>query len=142
LHARLVDQRAYLLNRRATDETHARALALYQALPSADLHPFASYRRDAGLAYGYHRAGRADEALACARRACEHAGDGGYTRLRVMGLLLQARVLHATGDAATRGTLVARAHAIATRLEDDELLGRVARAQAAPAPHAQRESRP
>jgi hypothetical protein len=51
-------------------------------------------------------------------------------------------VLHATGDAATRGTLVARAHAIATRLEDDELLGRVARAQAAPAPHAQRESRP
>ncbi len=128
--ARIVDQRAYLLNRRGESPAHAQALALYETLPRADLHPFASYRRDAGLAYGYLRTGRGDEALACALRACEHAGDGGYTRLRVMGLLLQARVLGRDGGAA-RDAVLGRARAIAARLEDDELLGRVERAEGA-----------
>jgi hypothetical protein len=114
--ARIADQRAYQLNR-AGD--HAAALALYEALP-ADVHPFASYRRDAGLAYGAHRAGRTDDAIVLARRACEHAGDGGYTRLRAMGLLLLAKI---AGD---RGALE-RARAIAVRLGDDELLARADR---------------
>ncbi len=109
--ARLADQRAFQRNR-AGDYTAA--LALYEALPDADVHPFASYRRDAGVAYGLWRAGRGDEALARARRACDHAGDGGYTRLRAMGLLLVARI----GDDA--GAL-ARARAIAARLDDEEL---------------------
>src|SRR5205085_4830599 len=61
--ARLVDHRAYACNH-AGD--HAAALALYETLPAADTHPFASYRRDAGLAYGLYRAGRIDEALAIA----------------------------------------------------------------------------
>jgi tetratricopeptide (TPR) repeat protein len=115
--ARLADQRAFQLNR-AGD--HAGALALYQSLPAADAHPFASYRRDAGLAYGYLRTGRREQAIACATRAVEHAGDGGYVRLRVMGLLLQHKI---DGDAAH----LARARAIAERLEDGELLARVAR---------------
>lgn len=119
--ARLVDQRAFQLNYRGQ---HAAALALYQALPEADIHPFASYRRDAGLAFGYSRAGQVDAALACARRACDHAGDGGYTRLRVMALLLIARI---EGPPAASATLE-RARAIAERLEDQELLSRVQRA--------------
>lgn len=118
--ARLVDQQAYQCNRAGQ---HAGALALYESLPDSDDHPFASYRRDAGRAFGCLRAGRREEALRLALRACEHAGDGGYTRLRAMGLLLVARVLGAPdGD-----TALARARAIATRLGDGELLARVDR---------------
>lgn len=119
--ARLVDQRAFQLNRHGDP---AAALQLYEALPEADTHPFASYRRDAGLAFGYWRTGRKELALRCARRACEHAGDGGYVRLRVMALLLEARI---EGLPAAE-TTVARARAIAERLEDEELLSRVRRA--------------
>ncbi|KFE72485.1 hypothetical protein DB31_0748 [Hyalangium minutum] len=60
-----------------------------------------------------------------AQRACEHAGDGGYVRLRVMGLLMVARI---QGTPASASTL-ARAAAIAKRLEDPELWVRVERAQ-------------
>lgn len=120
--ARLADQRAYQHNR-AGD--HAAALALYAALPATDPHPFASYRRDAGLAYGYHRTGRAAEARALAERAIEHAGDGGYTRLRAMGLVMLARI--AGDEAALRDHALGRARAIALRLGDDELLARVAK---------------
>ena len=115
--ARHADQLAYQLNR---DGDHEAALALYEALPAADHHPFASYRRDAGRAFGWFRLGRPEEAHAFARRACDHAGDGGYVRLRAMGLLLLARIEGAAGKA-TR----ARARAIAIRLGDDELLARV-----------------
>jgi hypothetical protein len=118
--ARLLDQRAFQHNQRGD---HAAALALYRSLPEADVHPFASYRRDAGLAFGYLRAGQADAALLCARRACDHAGDGGYTRLRVMALLMIARI---EGPPAAGATL-ARARVIAERLEDEELLSRVDR---------------
>ncbi len=116
--ARLVDQRAYQLNRR---DDHAAALALYQTLPAGDVHPFASYRRDAGLAYGYFKTGRTADALSLVQRAIAHAGDGGYTRLRAMGLLMQARI---TEDAALRATSIERACTIARRLGDDELLVR------------------
>ncbi|MBZ5715944.1 hypothetical protein [Nannocystis pusilla] len=122
--ARLVDQRAFQLNR-AGD--HAAALALFESLPADDVHPFASYRRDAGRAFGCLRAGRREEALALARRACEHAGDGGYTRLRAMGLLLVARVQDGPAGATAR----ARARAIALRLDDGELLARVERQEQA-----------
>ncbi len=112
--ARLADQRAYQLNKAGE---HVAALAIYEALPLEDTHPFASYRRDAGLAYGLHRAGRASDAREIIERAIDHAGDGGYTRLRAMGLLMLARI---TGDS----TAIARARSIATRLGDDELLAR------------------
>ena len=118
--ARLVDQQAYQLNR-AGD--HAAALALYESLPAVDLHPFASYRRDAGCAFGCLRIGRQEDALRRALRACEHAGDGGYTRLRAMGLLLVAQIQGRPAGEAAR----ARARAIARRLDDGELLARVER---------------
>lgn len=118
--ARLVDQRAYQLNR-AGD--HAAALALFESLPAADVHPFASYRRDAGQAFGCFHVGRREQALDLALRACEHAGDGGYTRLRAMGLLLLARIQGPSAGAPAR----ARARAIAERLGDGELLARVER---------------
>lgn len=122
--ARLADQRAYQLNR--AGELHA-ALALYQALPEREVHPFASYRRDAGLAYGHHRLGERARALQLAQRACQHAGDGGYVRLRAMGLLLIARIAGATEEGATA---LRRAAAIAERLDDSELRERASRAEA------------
>lgn len=126
--ARLVDHAAYDANRRGD---FARALALYRALPTDDVHPFASYRRDAGLAFGLHQRGEREAALTLARRACEHAGDGGYVRLRVMGLLMLARIQGSPDDAGT----LSRAEAIARRLADPELLVRVERARArAPKP--------
>jgi hypothetical protein len=118
--ARLVDQRAY---QKSKAGDHAGSAALYDSLPDADVHPFASYRRDAGRAYAAHRAGRQEEAVGLARRAIAHAGDGGYTRLRAMGLILLARI---TGD----DEPAARARAIAVRLADAELAARVDRAVA------------
>jgi hypothetical protein len=120
--ARLADHEAFAANRRGD---HAAALALYRALPVDDTHPFASYRRDAGLAYGLYRQGARAEALELARRACDHAGDGGYVRLRAMGLLMVARIQGAPASAST----LARAAAIARRLDDPELQVRVTRAQ-------------
>jgi hypothetical protein len=114
--ARLVDHRAYALNR---EQRHTEALALYQSLPADDVHPFASYRRDAGLAYGWLRSDR-ERALLHARRACQHAGDGGYVRLRVMALILLSRL-------EPPEPILARAQAIAERLGDTELLSRIAR---------------
>jgi hypothetical protein len=111
--ARIADHRAYQLNKSGD---HAAAFALYDALP-ADVHPFASYRRESGRAYGTYRLGSRDDAAALARRAIAHAGDGGYTRLRAMGLLLLARILD---DDAPRQ----RARAIAVRLGDAELIER------------------
>lgn len=116
--ARLADQRAFQLNRAGE---HDAARAVYAALPAEDVHPFASYRRDAGLAFACLRAGRREEALRLALQACEHAGDGGYTRLRAMGLLLVATILGEPDGAAAR----ARARAIGVRLGDAELLARV-----------------
>ncbi len=115
--ARLADQRAFALNRQ---HDHEGALALYRALPTEDIHPFASYRRDAGLAYGLWRTGQATEARRLAERAITHAGDGGYLRLRAMGLLMLARV-------ADDRDALARAEAIAARLADTELATRAAR---------------
>jgi hypothetical protein len=121
--ARLVDQQAFRCNQ-AGD--YAAALALYRTLPAADVHPFASYRREAGLAFGCLQLGDRLQARQHALAACEHAGDGGYTRLRVMALLMLARV----EGAPTAATLLARAEAIATRLGDKELQLRISRAQA------------
>ncbi|MEZ4450501.1 MAG: hypothetical protein R3B09_13560 [Nannocystaceae bacterium] len=118
--ARLVDQRAYQANR-AGD--HEGAMALYDSLPTTDVHPFASYRRDAGLAFGHLRAGRREDARRLALAACEQAGDGGYTRLRAMGLLILARA----SEPAEAAAAIARAAAIAERLEDAELMARIDR---------------
>lgn len=123
LRARWIDQRAYRLNNpRDGAPDHAAALALYRTIGDDDVHPFVSYRRDAGLAFGLYRAGD-PAAVRRAEAAVAHAGDGGYLRLRVMALLLLARIV---GDG--RGESArARARAIARRLDDEELLVRVER---------------
>ena len=129
LRVRWVDQRAYQLNNPrdgATPDWRV-AMALYAALPAGELHPFVGYRRDAGLAYAHYKLGERDAAIRLTTAAIEHAGDGGYLRLRVMGLHLLARILGEQEGAPAR----ARALAIARRLEDEELLGRLARAPAA-----------
>lgn len=115
--ARLVDQRAFALNRQ---QRHDEALDLYRALPARGAHPFASFRRDSGIAFGLYRSGDRDGAAQHAERAVRHAGDGGYVRLRAMGLLMLARI---TGDTEP----LERAAAIAARLGDGELNERVAR---------------
>lgn len=120
--ARLADQRAFQRNRKGD---YQGALALYRQLPAADVHPFASYRRHAGLAFGCLRIGDREAARQHALRACEDAGDGGYTRLRVMSLIMLARVEGGPAAAAA----LARAEAIAVRLGDEELRLRLTRAK-------------
>jgi hypothetical protein len=128
LHVRWVDQRAYQLNNppAGVAPDHRAALALYEALPRDDIHPFVSYRRDAGRAYGHFVLGEREAAIRLAEAAIGHAGDGGYVRLRAMALNLLARILGDEAGAAAR----ARARAIAGRLEDEDLLGRIDRRRA------------
>ena len=123
LQARWIDQRAYRLNHPVDHcaPDWRGALALYASLPPGEVHPFVGYRRDAGLAYGHFKLGDHVTALAYAQSALEHAGDGGYVRLRAMGLGLLARILGDEAGAVAR----ARALGIARRLEDEELLGRI-----------------
>lgn len=125
LHVRWVDQRAYQLNNPpgGAPPDHRGALALYESLPRDDIHPFVSYRRDAGLAYGRFALGDRAAAVRLAEAAIGHAGDGGYVRLRAMALNLLARILGDEEGSAARG----RALAIARRLEDEDLLGRLDR---------------
>ncbi len=118
--ARWVDQHAFYRNRQGD---HTGALELYRALPAADVHPFASYRREAGLAFGCLRSGDLHAARQHALSACEHAGDGGYTRLRVMALIMLARIEGEPGA----GPILDRAQAITTRLGDEELQLRLTR---------------
>lgn len=124
LHVRWIDQQAYQRNHPPDGAPDLRgALALYASLPREDLHPFVSYRRDAGLAYAHHRLGDRAAAIGLARAAIGHAGDGGYLRLRAMGLQLLANILGPEEGARAR----ARALAIAGRLEDEALAGRISR---------------
>ncbi len=114
LRARLVDQRAYVLSRAGA---HAEAEALYRTTPVEGAPPFALCRRSTGLAHARLMLGHRDEAIALAREACNHAGDGGHLRLRAMSLSLLARALgEAEGADARR-----RALAIAQSLEDEGL---------------------
>lgn len=116
LHARWVDHRAYERNR-AGD--HAAAEALYRTIPE-DAPPFARARRDSGLAYARWKQGDHDAAAEHARRAAEHAGDGGHVRARAMALGLYARI---ADDPEAR----ARAIAISQQLEDETMLARLTR---------------
>ncbi len=125
LHARWIDQRAFLANNPPPGQQPdpAAALALYRLIPSEGTEPFVSYRRDAGMAYARWKLGERGEAIALAKAAVEHAGDGGFVRLRSMGLHLLSRILGDAEGAAARE----RALAIARRLEDEELAWRIER---------------
>lgn len=113
LHARWIDHLAYDLNHRRPPDP-AGAERLYLEIPEEGP-PFALARRANGLAYCRWQLGRVDEAVACARAAADHAGDGGHVRLRAMALGMLARIDPSQTQA------LERARAIAQRL-DDEIL--------------------
>lgn len=120
LFARLVDQRAYPLNRAPSGETdHEGALALYQSIPD-DGPPFACCRRESGLGWTLLKLGRTEQALHHARASVSRAGDSGSLRLRAMALNLLATALGPKQGAAAK----ARVAAIAKALEDEELRAR------------------
>ncbi len=118
LRARWIDQEAWQWNkgRRGPADPGA-AEALYRSLADEGAPPFARCRRASGLAYCAWRLGRGDEAIAHARAAIDHAGDGGHLRLRAMSLQMLARVGH--GAEATKAS--ERARAIAAQLDDEAL---------------------
>ncbi len=118
LLARLADQHAWQWNKgRRGPPDAAQAEALYVALDDAGAPPFARCRRASGLAYCAWKLGRGDDAVALARAAVEHAGDGGHLRLRAMSLQMLARV--GAGDEAARAA--ERAKSIAAQLDDEAL---------------------
>jgi hypothetical protein len=121
LHARWIDQRAFLLNNpEATEQPDPRgALALYERIP-LEVPPFARCRRENGLAFARWRLGERERALAHAEAACRAAGDGGSLRLRVMALKMLSRIQGGEEGERTRQ----RAVSIARLLEDQELLFR------------------
>ncbi|HRG97124.1 MAG TPA: hypothetical protein PLR99_12805 [Polyangiaceae bacterium] len=116
--ARLADQLAHEHLRCGELEP---ARELYEGI--AAVTPYAACRRALGLAYVLGRCGAQAEALAMARAASRHAGDGGFVRLRAVSLGLLA---HLKG-ASPRSALRRRAAAIARRLDDAELDARLAR---------------
>jgi len=120
LRARIADHRGYASTKRG-DFAHAEAL--YRALPADDTIPFVAARRASGLAHALWKQGASDEAEALARRAIDHAGDGGHVRLRAMALALLARI----AKGATAVEAHARAVAISKRLDDETLRLRLAR---------------
>lgn len=119
--ARVIDQRAYPLNKpRAGAPDHAAALALYERIDDRGP-PFARCRRHNGMGWSLLRLGRRHEALEHARAGVRQAGDAGSLRLRAMALNLLA---HAHGDGAQALEAQQRAATIGLHLEDEELIGR------------------
>lgn len=119
LYARWIDQRAYEKNRSAPGKTpdHSAAESLYRTIDDNASPPFALCRRANGLAYARWKQGFTEEAAAFARRAAEHAGDGGHLRLRAMALNMLARIVGGTESAQARE----RATSIAASLDDEAL---------------------
>lgn len=119
LRARWIDQRAYELNREATEKQPdaAGAEALYRTIPTEGAPAFALSRRASGLAYARWKQGFGDEGAAWARESIRHAGDGGHTRMRAMALNLLARIVGGDEGAEARRRALAIAHAL-----DDEVL--------------------
>ncbi len=122
--ARLQDQRALHHTRPGAGEVPdvLAARALYEGIEEEPYVPFISFRKSVGLAYCAWQLGDRPEAVRLARGAAEHAGDGGLVRMRVMALNMLSRVL--TGAEARSAH--DRARRMATLLEDEDLLSRVA----------------
>ncbi len=117
LFARLMDHRAYTLNRpRAGAPDRRGALALYERIPP-DGPLFARCRRENGLGWTKLKLGDRAAAVAHANASVEAAGDAGSLRMRAMALNLLAAASEGPASAAAK----ARARAIAARLEDEAL---------------------
>lgn len=118
LFSRLIDHRAYVLNKpRQGSPDRAAALALYEQIPT-DGPLFARCRRENGLGWTRLKLGDRPAAERHARASVEAAGDAGSLRMRAMALNLLAAAAP-TPEAAAEAK--ARAMAIATRLEDEAL---------------------
>lgn len=119
LHARWIDQRAYEKNRSAPGKTpdHYGAESLYRTIDDNASPPFALCRRANGLAYARWKQGFNEEAATFARKAAEHAGDGGHLRLRAMALNMLARIVSGPESEQARQ----RATTIASSLDDEAL---------------------
>lgn len=125
LRARLVDQRAFRLNKGLDGEAApAAAEALYSALPDSGP-PFARCRRANGLGWSRLLQGDREAALALGHASVQHAGDGGSLRLRAMALNLVAAAAEGTPEGTDARE---RSLAIAQRLEDEALRLRFTRA--------------
>jgi len=124
--ARIADQRAYRISRdwREDPGSLGRALELYSSIPVEGASPFVTWRREIGRAWCLWRQGSTGESIAVAERSCEHAGDGGFVRLRIMALNLMANIIGPGREAAR---YQARASEMARRLEDEDLLHRLER---------------
>jgi hypothetical protein len=125
LKARWHDQMGYALSHPPADSSPnlEGAKMHYEQISINVSTLFASCKRDSGLAYVYSRLGDMPRAIQHATAACEHAGDGGFVRLRIAYLGQLARLL---GGAA--GNIVReRAIASARALEDEELITRIGR---------------
>jgi len=118
--ARLADVRAMLCTRPppGIEPDFARARDLYAAIPDSP-HPFVAFRKAVGLAFCAWKLGDLETAERLARRAVDEAGDGGLVRMRVMALNMLSRIEGGS-------ELTARAQRMATALEDEDLLRRVA----------------
>jgi len=124
-HARAVDQRVFVDRRVDPAYPLGAAIAAYDEIPDGvDAPPFAAFRRAHGRAWCLWKLDRRDDALASARRAAMHAGDGGYVRFRVMALVLHAHILD---RGAEQTALAARARAMARGLGDVALEASAAR---------------
>jgi hypothetical protein len=118
LRARLIGQRAYALTSAASPDV-AGARALFEALAPSPL-PFVAFRRDNGLAYCAWQLGDRAAGVALARRAADHAGDGGFVRFRILALNLLARML----DEPEASEVRARSARLAASIEDEDLLAK------------------
>lgn len=127
--ARLAIQRALLCTRPPAGQPPdlAAARVHYAAIPDSPV-PYVACSRALGLAYCAWSAGDLSEAATWATRAIDEAGDGGLVRMRVRALNMLSRIVAPERERAAE--VNARAHRIATMLEDEELLRRVA--QSAP----------
>ncbi|HEY6726471.1 MAG TPA: hypothetical protein VI197_20695 [Polyangiaceae bacterium] len=122
-HARLIGQRAYHLTRAlpGSEPDVSGALELFQQIHDEPFIPFVAFRKSNGVAYCRWRLGDTAAGIAEARRALQHAGDGGLVRFRIMALNLLARMLPEAESSAVRQ----RAETLSRLVEDDDLLRRL-----------------
>ncbi|UJR81297.1 Hypothetical protein I5071_33540 [Sandaracinus amylolyticus] len=120
--ARIAGQRAFLRLRPPDGERRdvEAARALYESLEDAHDVPFAACARANGIAYCAFEMGDRALAVRAARRAAEHAADGGLVRFRLMALSFLSRVVEPDEAA----EIIARTRRMAKMLDDDELVRR------------------
>lgn len=119
--ARVLDASAY--RRMREESSYEVGRELYAAIPADTAIPFVDFRRALGLGYCAWKLGDREAGVTLALEAADHAADGGFVRFRAMAFNLASRI--AVGERAD--LLRERARRLSARLEDEELLARVAK---------------